>query len=194
MFDEETENRNPKLLKPKQTLREDYKTVDFTSTRTKNKCYVYGYGELQGSYDSAGRAIQEADAYNGVVVSEWQTYIWQRGNRDLEYSITGKDSEIESIRSSLKSGKTPVDIMEELSDGRMIDLTGCKAEQLLYIVNQDIPVIAMTDTKTAVIIIGYSEGTIAYRDAVKGETRIVGYERMDEMTKGSGNTYVSYVE
>ena len=194
VFDEETENRNPKLLKPKQTLREDYKTVDFTSTRTKNKCYVYGYGELQGSYDSAGRAIQEADAYNGVVVSEWQTYIWQRGNRDLEYSITGKDSEIESIRSSLKSGKTPVDIMEELSDGRMIDLTGCKAEQLLYIVNQDIPVIAMTDTKTAVIIIGYSEGTIAYRDAVKGETRIVVYERMDEMTKGSGNTYVSYVE
>lgn len=193
-FDEELKSRNPKLLKPKQTLLEDYKTVDFTSTGTKNKCYVYGYGELQGSYDSAGRAIQEADVYNGVVVSEWQTYIWQRGNRDLEYSIEGKSSEIESIRSSLKSGKTPVEIMNELSDGRMIDLTGCKAEQLLYIVNQDIPVIAMTGTTTAVIITGYSDGTIVYRDAEKGETRVVGYERMDEMTSGSGNTYVAYVK
>lgn len=105
VFEEEIEDRSPKLLKPKQTLRDESKTVDFTSTQTKNKCYVYGYGELQGSYDSAGRAIQEADIYNGVVVSEWQTYIWQRGNRDLEYSIIGKENEIEGIRASLRSGK-----------------------------------------------------------------------------------------
>lgn len=194
VFEKEMKNREPKLLKPKQTLREDHRTVDFTSKDTKNKCYVYGYGKLQGSYDNAGEAIQNADAYNGVVVSEWQTYIWQRGNRDLEYNIPGKNDEIEKIRTQLNSGKSPVSIMEEISDGKMIDLTGCTPEQLLYIVNQDIPVIAMLDTKTAVIITGYGDGSVTYKEAKTGAVRVVSYKGMAEMTEDSGNTYVAYVK
>lgn len=68
VFEEKMEDREPKHLKPKQTLREDHRTVAFTSEDTKNKCYVYGYGKLQGSYDNAGEAIQNADAYYGVVL------------------------------------------------------------------------------------------------------------------------------
>lgn len=191
-FEEPPESREPKLLKPKQTLRANFRTVEFDGTETKKKCYVYGYGRLQGSYDSAGQAIREADKYNGVVVSAWQTYIWQRGNRDLEHSIEGKDEEIETILSMLQNGRAPIEIMQELSIGKEIDLTGCEAEQVLYIVNQNIPVIAMLDAENAVVIVGYGDGTVTYRDGGRG-VKVVGYKKMDEMTEGSGNTYVAYL-
>lgn len=38
----EDEKGEPKLLKPKQMLRENHRTVDFTSKDTKNKRCVYG--------------------------------------------------------------------------------------------------------------------------------------------------------
>ena len=85
-----------------------------------------------------------------------------------------------------------MDIMQEISPGRELDLTGCEPEQVLYIVNQDIPVIAMLDAKNAVVITGYGDGTIAYKDGGKG-TKVVTYKEMEEMTKGSGNTYVAYL-
>lgn len=193
VFEEATEDRTPKLLKPKQTLQKNFRTVDFAvDTKVKAKCYVYGYGRLRGSYDSAGEAIREADTCSGVVVSSWQTYIWQRGNRDLEYSIEEKDDEVDQILALLKEGKAPVEIMQEISAGRELDLTGCEAEQVLYVVNQNIPVIAMKDAKTAVVITGYGDGTIAYKDGGKG-TKTVSYKEMEEMTKGSGNTYVAYL-
>ena len=192
VLNEQPEDRSPKLLKPKQTVRDNLRIVDFTSAEPKNKCYVYGRGRLQGSYDRAGDAIKAADSCSGVVVSAWQSYIWQRGNRDLQYSIEGKDKEVETMLSQLKSGKAPMDIMQEISPGRELDLTGCEPEQVLYIVNQDIPVIAMLDAKNAVVITGYGDGTIAYKDGGKG-TKVVTYKEMEEMTKGSGNTYVAYL-
>lgn len=188
------EDKEPKLLKPKQVLHEKVDEITFEDKDADEKCYVYGHGKLQGVYDSAGKAIQTADAYNGVVVSSRQTYIWERSNRDLEYSITEKDAEIESICTQLKNGKTPVEIMESISDGRYIDLTGCAAEQVLYVVNQGTPVIAMLDAGTSVVIVGYTDGTITYRDSENNENHVVSYEEMDNMTQGSGHAYVAYVK
>ncbi len=193
-FKNAIKNLKPDLLKPKQILRgsaDSIEPITFEDESTHDKCYVYGYGGLRGIYDSAGGAIAAADEYSGVVVSARQTYIWQRGNRDLEYSISGKDAEIETIRARLNGGEAAVDIMEDLSGGQSIDLTGCDAEQLLYIVNQDIPVIAMLDTKNAVIITGYGDGFITYRDS-EGGSGTVSYAQMNTMTEGSGHAYVGY--
>jgi len=187
-------NLEPEVLEPKQVLRNNSRQVTFDNKDAQEKCYVYGYGRLQGIYDSAGKAIQAADVYSGVVVSERQTYIWQRGNRDLEYSIVGKDEEIAAIRARLNKGEDATDIMQDLSDGKAIDLTGCDAEQLLYVVNQDTPIIAMLDAKDSVVIIGYGDGFVTYKDSAGGREDIVSYGGMNTMTEQSGHTYIGYVK
>ena len=42
-------------------------------------------GELVAIYDKAAYAIQKAEQVSGVVISSEQSYIWEKGNRDLVY-------------------------------------------------------------------------------------------------------------
>lgn len=186
-------DKEPKVLKPKQVLFENPTSLSFEDAQKKDKCYVYGYGELQGIYEKAGAAIKKANEYNGVVVSARQSYIWERGNRDLQYTISGKDSEIQSIRDRLNGGEAPIDIMNDISEGKGMDYTGCTAEELLYVLNQDIPVIAMLDASSSIILTGYTESTISYIDTAGGERKNAPYGSIDEMTKGSGHAYIGYV-
>lgn len=190
VYEEGLEGKEPKLLKPKQTLGGAAKTVSFDKQNIEEKCYVYALGRLQGIYESAGEAVREADDHNGTVISAWQTYIWERGNRDLEYVIPYKDGQIADVRSMLTGGVNPVQIMDELSDGKSLDLTGCSVEQLLYIINQGFPVIAMTSTTNSVVLVGYSDSLVVYEDASGGGRHSVSYEQMESMTEKSGNTYV----
>ena len=49
--------------------------------------YVYGRGKLQ-LYEIAGKCYPKGRfRYGGVVVDQSQSYIWERGNRDLNYTI-----------------------------------------------------------------------------------------------------------
>ena len=178
-------DKEPKVLKPKQIMTEKAENIIFEEKNVEEKYYVYGYGKLQGIYDQAGKAVQKANEYNGVVVSAWQTYIWERGNRDLKYSIEGKEEMIESIRAGLTSGKTPVQVKDELSGGRSIDLTGCTTDQILYVVNQDDPVIAVLDGNTFVILTGYGETTVSYVDVTSGESYTISQEEMDGRLKAA---------
>lgn len=186
-------DKEPRLLKPKQVLFENPTIISFDNIENnKNKCYVYAFGELKGIYNNAGSAIQAADECSGVVISARQSYIWEPGNRDLRYGITGKNGEIEGIRAQLNDGKSPSDVMDSFSNGKSIDLTGCSTEQLLYIINQDIPIIAMLDTQDTIILTGYTNSTVSYIVTSSGEQLSVPYSQMDTMTQGSGNTYVGY--
>lgn len=189
-YEDGISDKEPKTLKPKQVLLEKPITVTLDKSEENHRYYVYGYGELQGIYDRAGDAIARANAYSGVVVSEEQQYIWERGNRDLKYSIDEADGMIENIRSRLNAGTAPMDVMEEISDGNGLDLTGCAVEDLLYIINQNKPVIAMLDAGNAVILVGYTDSTVTYVDAASGERRSVPIQEMNTMTAGSGHTYV----
>ena len=119
VYAEGIEDRQPKLLRPKQVRHERPALLSLDREETgKNKSYVYGYGELQGIYDSVGTAIQEAQKYGGVVVSRWQTYIWGREDLAPQYYIEGKEEEIETIRAQVQAGRTPMEIMQEMSGGR----------------------------------------------------------------------------
>ena len=182
-------DKEPKVLKPKQVLFENTQQISFKSGEKTDRYDVYGFGELQGSYEKAGDAVQHANDINGVVVSQDQQYIWERGNRDLQYTITGKDDVIENIRNRLSQNEAPVDIMEDIN-GKSMDFTGCTAEELLYVINQDRPVIAMLDAQNAVILVGYNETNVIYENVSSGERSSVSYAQMDQMTAGSGGTYI----
>ena len=189
-FEDGISDKEPKVLRPKQIVMEDPVVVEFEDVTHADKYYVYGYGQLQACCEKAGEAIRLADSYSGVVVDATQNYVWERGNRDLQYTITDKDDVIQRIADRLKQKEAPVDIMKSLNDDRYLDLTGCATEELLYIINQGSPVIGMLNAENSVILIGYTDTVVIYVDPETGERSSVTYEEMDQMTQGSGNTYI----
>lgn len=209
------DDKKPKILKPKQVLYENPTTVAFDSENESRKFYVYGLGQMLGFYDKAGYAIQKADEASGVVVSSSQTYVWERGNRDLRHDIElegftvgegettlaacirqilameGKDI---SVMEEMNAGKSAIDILNEHSGGEGMDLTGCTTEEMLYIIGKGTPVVAMTDSANAVLLIGYDTSSVTYIDPADGRAHTTTPEEMDSMVAGSGHTFISYVK
>ena len=209
------DDKKPKILKPKQVLYENPTTVAFDSESEKGKFYVYGLGQMLGLYDKAGYAVQKADEVSGVVVSSDQAYVWERGNRDLRYEVEmegftvqeGESTFVACIRQILalegknvnvaeemNAGKPAIDILSEYSGGEGMDLTGCTTEEMLYIIGRGTPVIAMTDSSNAVLLIGYDTSTVTYIDPADGAVRTSTAEEIDSMVAGSGHTFIGYVK
>ncbi len=189
-YDDGISDKEPKVLNPKQVLFETPQTITFSDKNAPEKYYVYGHGEMQGVYTKAGDAIKKANDYNGVVIDSSQNYVWERGNRNLQYSITDKDDQINAIKERLKNQEKPIDIIKDINGGIAYDLTGCTTEELLYIINQGRPVIAMTDAQNAVILVGYSETSVIYEELNSDIKHSMPYEQMDQTTQGSGNAYI----
>ena len=191
IFGDGVENQEPKILTPKQALFEKSREFSFDEEPKSEHYLAYGYGELKGITEKAGEAVQMADTYNGVVVSSEQEYIWERGNRDLRYTISGKSILVDNMRKQLNAGTMPLDVIEQLNGRTGLDLTGCTPEELLYIINRDKPVIAMKDAKSAIILVGYTETRITYIDVSSGERHTASQKELERMTEKSGHTYIA---
>jgi len=189
-FEEELNGTEPKIVKANQTLSD--KTILFAleKNHVTDTYNVYAYGDHYDSYALPGEAIRVAKQTTGVVVDSSQKCIWEMSNRDLHYTIPSDNQVIPVILENLKAGKSPVNAAAAVTGSECLDLTGCMAEDLLYIVNQNIPVIAMTSPKDAVVIVGYNEIDIFYKKPGDDTRHSVSYEKMDELTKKSGNTYI----
>lgn len=184
------EDKSPKILRPKQVMLDKPITISFSGKVKSDKFYVYGMGELTAIYDKAAYAIQKAEQVSGVVISSEQSYIWEKGNRDLVY-----DTEAEAFKSV--DGQTSLQACEEQMqkyDAKRVNLTGCTLEQVLYVINKGIPVIAMTNASHAVLITGYSTSDVTYVDPDSGEKNTVSIDEMTALAGGSGNTFIGYVK
>ncbi len=179
----------PELIKSWQIASKEPLTVTLSGDNGE-KFYVYGLGELIAIYDKAGYAIQKAGEVSGVVISSDQTYVWEKGNRDLVYS-TDADAFSE------ESGETSLEACErymEQYDAHQIDLTGCTLDQVLYVINQGCPVIALVDSDHAVLLTGYTTTDITYIDPDDGESHTVGMSTMEEQTESGGNVFIGYIQ
>lgn len=180
----------PKILIANQHMTD--KTILFTlEENNSDETYcVYAYGELYGIYHVLGEAVQAARQHTGVVVDKEQKVIWEMSNRDLNYVISSENNKISTILGNLDAGMLPVDAASEIANAVCVDLSGCQTEDLLYIINQDIPVIAMTSAKKAIVLYGYNEISVYYMEPGSEERHSISYEKMDEMTAKSGHTYI----
>lgn len=210
------EDRNPKLLKPKQMLFEQATTIEFENKASVGDYYVYGFGSLQGIYDKAGEAITEADKVRGVVVTKEQAKLWERGNRMLRHQIDGLsaftansgesslaaclrqmlayEGQTVDVMAELAGGKSILDVIEAYSGKEAVDLTGCTPEQLCYIIGKGTPVLAMTGNDRAILLIGYDSDTFTYVDPASGKKQTVSEKTIEAMTAGSQGAYFGYVK
>lgn len=208
-------DKKPKLLKPKQVLFENPVLIPFEEEGEAEVFYTYGKGKLLGIYASAADAIRQANENQGLVVSESQNYVWERGNRSLVYDIAGVDlspyQEGNTLAAALNrlfayegktvdaagemaAGKKPIEILQEQFLGNVLDLHGCSPEELCYILGKGTPIIAMTDLNNAVLLIGYNDSMITYVKPDTGEKVSVPYEELEALTVASGNTYLGYLK
>lgn len=189
-FTEDLSEKAPKIIKANYVMTEKVLSFELEHDQESEIYRVYAYGELFGVYHDLGSAVLDAKQHTGVVVDEHQKVIWEMSNRDLNYVISSENEVVSTILANLDAGMLPVEAAAEIEGVICVDLTGCEAEDLLYIINQDIPVIAMTSAKKAVVLYGYNEISVYYMEPGDDSRHSISYSKMDEMTKKSGNTYI----
>ena len=188
-FEEGIEDTEPSLSKAALAAEKEPVEIDLGGEDETDKFYVYGLGSLTAVCDSAGEAVQRAQQVSGVVVTSRQAYVWERGNRDLVYSIETPAFTKEGDETSLEACERYM----ESYDAQRIDLTGCTLDQVLYVVNRGCPLIALVSADHAVLLTGYSTTDITYIDPDSGAAHTVGINEMQNMVQSSGNVFIGYV-
>ncbi len=171
-----------KILNPKQVLYEGDRRLILPDDNVKDKYYAYAKNGIICISDKPGVAINSANENYGVVINQNGEYVWIRGNRKSRnqiMAITAHENSPERsseavcldtileyegiIRDSqylLDNGKTVLGILEEnIENADILDLSDCDVETILYYVNRDIPVLAITDDES-MLIIGFNESQI----------------------------------
>ncbi len=213
LFEDGIRDKKAKVLKPKQVLLEKSTTIDFGKEED-GKYSVFGLGEIVGVYEDAGEAVTEAEKVSGVVISPKQKYIWEDGNRVSWYRnfeigafrVNGGESALAAcIRAVLTYEGKNVDVTAELGnrtafevldyyyEGEAVRLKGCHAADMRYLIDKGTPVIALTGSDSAIVLVGYDAKTITYIDPSDGGVRSRNFGQIDAMTSGSGNTFLGYV-
>lgn len=189
-FAEGAGEKSVKVIRPNQLASKNELEMVLADNSESVKYYVYGVGELAGIYDKASYAIQKAQQISGVVISSDQKYVWEKGNRDLAYSI-------EDVTLSKEGEETSLEACERYMktyDAQKVDLTGCTLDQVLYVINRGCPVIALTSADHAILLTGYTKNDITYIDPENGESQTVSISEMEGMVSGSGNTFIGYIK
>jgi hypothetical protein len=204
-------SEDPTLRLPKNR---HYLTEESTLSSV-NIYYTYILGELEKSYYEASDAIAEADKGVGVVLSNLNRLVWERGMKANKNIISQFDTvDLSPTQNTMESciklianymGKnidnknfdfintSTYDIFIQHLDAEPIRLTGATLDQVLYYVSKGRPVIAMTSHSDAVLIYGYDAYNIFMIDPKLGKTNKLGIQDSTQLFEKAGNIFISYL-
>lgn len=200
-------------LMPKHVLFEGSRNLRLEKQEEDLRYFVYAYdGSFVGTYVSVNEAVQDAYAQMGVVVDSRQDYIWRRGGRRTRTELaafenpqerpgaSSMQAAIEILLSSennyldttseMEMGRTPYEILSEHLDGRVLDLSGCSVNMVLYYVSQGYPVLALEGATEAELITGYDPQNVILLNPLTGETYRKGMNDSTQMFEELGNLFV----
>lgn len=215
-FAQKRDKADPKKLAPKQVLFEESRTVKLEQKEAMECYYVYGRGGMAGSYGTVREAVAAADAVMGVVTDKNQVLIWNRGDRKTRTVISGFESRAQQeskntlaaglsailnfekiypdVNYELEQGKNAREILEGNLEARVLNLSGCSLSTVLYYVSRGKPVLALTGTSSAEVIVGYDPQNIILLDPVTGDTHKMGMNDSAAYFEESGNLFLAYLE
>lgn len=208
------------LLTPKEVIYEGTKEYELQrAEKTSGYYYVYYGGKLQKIYTNPANAVNDANSNYGTVLNDRGAYVWYRANRSLRNQIMDlsfKEGELKAdsetdeslvyclekmleyenvVRNTsylLSTGETVISIMEEAMEGYdVLDLTQTSLDSILYYVNRDIPVLAITQDQSY-LIIGFNQLAVVVLDPYKGTYKL-GKNEAEELFYQSGNKFITYV-
>lgn len=213
VFEEGIDDKKAVEMRPKQVLFERDTTLSVEDVSEKTYYSVYGLGGLKDVYEKAGDALQAAKKISGVVVSPEQNYVWEDGNRVAWYRNfnmrafvpqSGESTLAASVRAVLAyegasvdvtaelASKSVLEIMNENCGGEAVQFGGCSVADMRYLIDKGVPIIALTGSSDAIVLIGYDAVSVTYIEPSAGAVRIRNFAAVDDMLKSSGNTFFAY--
>ena len=153
--------------------------------------YVYAGGGLDSVWTDPAKAVQRADKQTGVVLNRAQQYVWERGNMKTQITLNTTD-----IPEIIRTASLDVQNLQNgLGDSaKVIDLTGCSLENVLYEVSAQRAVIARTGSDSSVVIVGYDQYNTYLFDPSTGEVKPYGMNDSTALFKNAGNMFITYLE
>ena len=204
-----------KLITPKQVIFEENRNLVFTEEE-QQKYHAYGRGSVIGVYAQIRDAIQNAYQDMGVVTDHNGRVIWDRGNRktrsvlalangtepveaadSLEAALRlllEQEGVYADVRNSLDSGRSPFQILQQNSQKRAENFTGCNLSSVLYYISEENYVLAMTDESSAELIVGYDAQNIFLLDPLTGKITKMGQKDAAAKYEGCGNVFFSFLK
>ena len=150
--------------------------------------YVYASGGLDALCTYPNDAIVKADELFGVVVDHNQDYVWVRGDKDTEHEI-----ELSDVPAVFTSGTLDTEKLEEGLGRKVVDLTGCTLDEVLYFVAHDKPV--LVNTREGIkCIVGYDEYNTYLLNPGEEEWYYYGIQDSTDLFLASGNEFYSYTD
>lgn len=183
-----------------------------------NGYYVFSRGGLSAVEQQLSQAIRKAYDEMGAVLDGRNRYLWTRGTRDLNKTLTvgeqGCNGSGDSLRAcldillsyegasamqtgaALTEGRTPAQIMEEaLGDGgSVMNLRGCSIGQLLYYIHLNHPVLAISGDGSAVLFIGYDSQNITIYNPVSQEISQMSQAEAEEQFSQQDCQYICWLD
>ena len=215
-FGQEVEDRTPQLLTPKQVIFEENRKIELEGQDITERFYVVARGRIDSYHTSVREAIERAQEYAGNVLNSEFSYIWERGHRKTKVKLMDigsvtmapGDNSIEvcantilqiegkgqNVLSGLQAGGSLVDALKAgLENENVYNLSGMALSQVLYYVNRGYPVMAMLDSDTMGLIVGYDQFNTIVMNPERGEVYYVGMNDSTEMFEQAGNIFFAYL-
>lgn len=175
--------------------------------------YVYIRGKLFMASDNLREAICLAWDEAGVILGEDGGYIWKRNNTldtinlsGISVTVSEKDTLNLCLEAMLRSkgiltdtvpltsaGESALEILEEQTGSRGLDLTGCSLRQILYFIQTGKPVLGKLEDGY-VLIIGYDPYNAVILNPLTNTTYRIGLSDGTEAFEKEGNQFVAMGE
>lgn len=203
------------ILTPKEVVFEGARNTHLELEEFETQYYVYNSEGVAGIYMNPATALKTAYETSGVVVDESGKTVWIKGNRVTKNQIMAiKEQSVTDTKNSLTvcldtilkfegislntetllaEGKTAMGILQEnMPDARVVDLSGCNLDTVLYFVNQDIPVLATLNNGEAVLVVGFNQYNVVIMEPSTGKLYKKGINDSTEWFEENGNRFITY--
>ncbi|NBH70960.1 hypothetical protein D3Z51_02730 [Clostridiaceae bacterium] len=152
--------------------------------------YAYGGGRLLGVTTDFSQAVALAYERMGIVADQNQQILWGRVNRSNTRGIRDPLVSFAAVERHLDSFFGS----RSYNDGvTVLDARGCTLPQMLYFIDQGIPVVGYTGEGSYLLLCGYDNYNITVYDPVSRETYKEGLNDSTEYFRARGNDFVCAV-
>ncbi|MBH1940720.1 hypothetical protein I5677_07455 [Mobilitalea sibirica] len=210
-------NTIPKVSNTIHTVISDDPTVRLPKyENTETVYYPYVFGGIKGLYKESSEAIQIAGKSIGVVLNDRNQLVWERGVKasksllskfdTMNWSASSNQSMENCLRLMLLyqgisvsleqvnvNNQSAIDVLNMYSKHTPVRLTGITLEDALYFVSEGRPIIAMTNSRDAVLIYGYDAFNIMIIDPKLNKSMKMGIQDSTKLFEEAGNVFISYL-
>ncbi|MCR4617821.1 MAG: hypothetical protein K5669_06510 [Lachnospiraceae bacterium] len=177
---------------------------------------AYGVADI---FNLASNAIELANVKAGWVCDQNGDILWKRTPRSTKNQIMAIEAEgcetdesplavcldamlanegiIRNSQYLLDEGSSVLQILgDNMENCKILDLTDCELDMMLYYVNIETPVLVMTGDEDALLIVGYNDTNsyIVALDPKKGSLEKMAYDDAAELFKDYGNNFITYIK